>query len=126
MKNILERHTLRDLQLNWVDLQSKRKFCMREMYKGLSTNIPKVQWYGLFCNNLASPRALMALQLACHGRLATKNKLKNFGMIDDRRCCFCNEEETLNHLLFGCIEPNAIWAKILRLDSSEERTKRVE
>lgn len=73
----------------------------------------KVPWCRLFRSNTARPRVLMTMWLACHGRLATKHQLYNFGMVDNNRCCFCTNEETINHLVYGCHELKTIWSKVL-------------
>ena len=105
VKNILkQRDNLGDFNITWVGLQGNSRFCMKEMYRKLCTDDPKVPWYNLLYHSLARPRALITLWLACHGRLSTKARLKKFGLIDNAECCFCQEEETQNHLLFGCEE----------------------
>ncbi|XP_058741022.1 uncharacterized protein LOC131613364 [Vicia villosa] len=56
----------------------------------------------------------MTMWLACHGRLATRQRLFRFGMVSDNRCCLCkSDEESINHLLFVCPDTVCIWAKIL-------------
>jgi hypothetical protein len=52
--------------------------------------------------------------MACHGRLATKDKLRKFGVNLDVKCCFCNQEETLNHLFFSCTVMRHVWQKVLQ------------
>src|ERR1043165_87598 len=86
---------------------------MKEMYQKLCTDDPIVYWYNLLCHNPATPRDFITLWLACHGRRVTKARLKKFGMIDNAECCFCQEEETQNHLLFGCEELGRIWSTVL-------------
>ncbi|XP_058783773.1 uncharacterized protein LOC131658504 [Vicia villosa] len=71
-------------------------------------------WSHLMFGNFARPRAVFILWLACNGRLATKVRLKNFGMTQDDRCVFCEEKETLNHLFFSCPLLKDVWVKILR------------
>ena len=51
--------------------------------------------------------------LACHGWLVTKHQLYNFGMVESHRCCFCTNEETINHLIYGCHKLKTIWSKEL-------------
>ena len=29
--------------------------------------------------------------------------------MDSNRCCFCTNEETINHLIYGCYELKTIW-----------------
>ncbi|XP_058782985.1 uncharacterized protein LOC131657628 [Vicia villosa] len=66
------------------------------------------------CNsNKARPRALFFQWLACHKRLATKEKLAKFGIIRDTQCCFCSKIETLDHLFYSCSVMKLIWSDIL-------------
>jgi hypothetical protein len=51
--------------------------------------------------------------MACHCRLATKDRLHKFGVSVGLRCCFCNRDESINHLLFGCTELKIIWQRVL-------------
>ncbi|KHN21002.1 hypothetical protein glysoja_009310, partial [Glycine soja] len=114
MKSILKhRSSILDIQSIWDSMLEKNRFGMKEVYKSLCTNTSKVRWRNLFRGNTARPRALMTLWLACHGRLATKNRLKKFGMIEDSKCCFCPAEESINHLFYGCPELKIIWTKVL-------------
>ncbi|XP_019238418.1 PREDICTED: uncharacterized protein LOC109218508 [Nicotiana attenuata] len=54
----------------------------------------------------------MWLQL--HGRLLTADKLMQWGITVDSRCCLCqNHDETEEHLFVECQFPKAVWQKIL-------------
>ncbi|CAI8610766.1 unnamed protein product [Vicia faba] len=61
---------------------------------------------------MARPRAFV-LWLACNGRLATKDRLRRFGLINDENCIFCHQRETHNHLFFGCHTLKDVWLKVL-------------
>lgn len=55
------------------------------------------------------------MRLIAHGRLYTKDRLANWGMIEDQTCPLCNAApETISHLFFQCSTSAAIWNKILR------------
>lgn len=97
-----------DVQHLWDELQTKVKFRMKDVYNMLCSDVPKIPWCRLFQNNIARPRALMTIWLACHGRLDTKYQLFKFGLVDDNNCCFCANEETINHLFYGCHELKTI------------------
>ncbi|KAF1864425.1 hypothetical protein Lal_00021846 [Lupinus albus] len=70
-----------------------------------------VNWYRLFCGNVARPRAVMILWLAFQGRLATKDRMQRLGVVQNATCCFCSCEETLNHIFYGCAELKSIGGK---------------
>ncbi|XP_058774369.1 uncharacterized protein LOC131648649 [Vicia villosa] len=83
------------------------------MYKGLLQQEPNVDWHTLLVGNIVRPRALFYLWLTCHQKFATKTRLKKIGVDIDTKCCFCQEEETLEHLLFCCDPMTVIWQEIL-------------
>ncbi|XP_058783660.1 uncharacterized protein LOC131658373 [Vicia villosa] len=45
--------------------------------------------------------------------MATKDRLAKFEIIQDTRCCFCREDESLNHIMFQCQPLNTIWQFVL-------------
>lgn len=67
----------------------------------------------LMYGNLARPTTIFQLWIACHRRLVTKGRLYNWGMIDNIACCFCDAEESQQHLLFECVETRTIWKNVL-------------
>lgn len=83
------------------------------MYDELTKGEPKVSWRSLMYGNVARPRALIIMWLTCHGRLAVKNRLHSFGMMNDTYCCLCGQVENLNHLFFKCAEMRNIWCSVL-------------
>src|SRR3954468_18069325 len=89
-------------------------FHAKKLYNVLKDNEEKPEWRHLMFGNYARPRAVFILWLVCNGRLATKVRLKKFGLIQDDRCIFCLEKETLSHLFFCCPSLKAVWVKILR------------
>ncbi|CAK8562587.1 unnamed protein product [Lathyrus sativus] len=87
---------------------------MSRLYVKLHDCGQLVEWKNLVYGNNARPRANFILWLACHGRLATKDKLLKYGMIDNNECWFYAKEETLNHLFFECESLKNVWKEILR------------
>lgn len=73
-----------------------------------------VPWRFIFKKNIARPRALITLWLVFHGRLATKDRLKRFGILQNNMSSLCSEvEETIDHLFFGCHVTMDIWKSVL-------------
>jgi hypothetical protein len=64
--------------------------------------------------NMARPRALFIFWMACHCRLATKDRLQKFGVVVVLKCCFCHNEESISHFFFRCTELGIIWQQVLR------------
>ncbi|XP_058733794.1 uncharacterized protein LOC131605460 [Vicia villosa] len=113
-KSILNtRPHITDIREQWDNSLVAKKFYMSKMYRGLFQLEPNVVWHTLLVGNIARPRALFFLWLTCHQKLATKSRLKKFGMAIDTKCCFCQEEETKEHLFFCCEPMIAIWQDIL-------------
>ena len=113
MKGILKQRVKVQEMAQWTDLLQTNRFRVNQFYYGLLEPQPVVSWRKVFFNNEARPRALFILWLACHNRLATKERLYRFGIVNDARCAFCEEVETVQHLLFECGEMYAIWKKVL-------------
>lgn len=94
MKTVLkQRDIIMQTQL-WQTLQASDKFKAKDVYLGLREMQPKVQWRKVLYDNMVRPRPYFTLWLACHERLATKDRMKIFGMIDDDCCCFCQKQES--------------------------------
>ncbi|XP_058776968.1 uncharacterized protein LOC131651320 [Vicia villosa] len=86
---------------------------MRQVYNHLRAQDFQVPWFRIFCGNIARPRALITLWLACHGKLPTRSRLFRFGIVNYATCCFCSKEETIDHILFECNETSRIWKQVL-------------
>lgn len=86
----------------------------RHIYMKMKDNDSEhVPWKRMFYGNVARPRTLMTLWLTCHGKLPTKDKFHQFGLLDSSMCCFCSNVETIEHLFFECMELKTIWKKVL-------------
>ncbi|XP_058740873.1 uncharacterized protein LOC131613201 [Vicia villosa] len=89
------------------------KIQLKSLYiKLLATDVKPV-WKHLMFGNFARPRSVFIFWLACNGRLATKERMKRFGLIQDDRCVFCSQQETIGHLFFCCIRFRNIWERVL-------------
>ncbi|XP_058775926.1 uncharacterized protein LOC131650226 [Vicia villosa] len=91
----------------------KHKYRMKEAYKELQKHNSRVGWKSITYHNIARPRAMFILWIACNGRLATKDRLRKIGILTDDACCFCQQHETIQHLLFECNRSRTIWREIL-------------
>ncbi|XP_058749012.1 uncharacterized protein LOC131621968 [Vicia villosa] len=97
----------------WKSLGQRKECKIKVFYLHFLAQPNDVDWKGLLMGNYARPRAKMMLWLACHDRLATKDRLVKFGMIKDVKCEFCEENENLQHLFFECKGTNGIWRGVL-------------
>ncbi|XP_058783400.1 uncharacterized protein LOC131658082 [Vicia villosa] len=98
----------------WDQMQVNNRFCMKKLYDRAMEVAVEVNWKHVIQKNYARPRAILYLWLSCHGRLATKARLKRFGFIHEYTCVLCKVTvETIGHLLFECSETNKIWKEVL-------------
>lgn len=51
--------------------------------------------------------------MVLHDKLLTKDRLGRFGIITDGKCAFCDNMESLDHLLFYCETTKVMWDSIL-------------
>lgn len=78
-----------------------RKFSMKEVFAALIDYSTCVPWRFLLKDNKTRPRDLLTLWLVYHGKLATKDRLKRFNLIQDSIGSLCHEvDEIINHLFF--------------------------
>ncbi|XP_058765506.1 uncharacterized protein LOC131638998 [Vicia villosa] len=113
LKTILnQRQAAMDLPC-WNSMMLHPKFSTRIVYHELLQDLPVVQWQNLVYKNLARPKAQFILWIACNNRLPCKERLHHFGLLNSNECTFCNEIETLNHLMFECRITREIWTYIL-------------
>lgn len=85
-----------------------------KMYQSLRGEKHHVLWKKVFYKSLARPRAQFQLRLAPTERMSTKTILQKFGIITDLMCAFCSEQETLDHLYFGCRWTKDVWSHVLQ------------
>ncbi|XP_058764808.1 uncharacterized protein LOC131635498 [Vicia villosa] len=97
----------------WQEIKEWGKFSMGKMYRILQTYGSKVEWRNLQYNNNAKPRSKFMFWMACHERLATKDRLCKFGFVKDTKCGFCVKDESVNHLFFECESLKKVWKEVL-------------
>lgn len=90
-----------------------RKFETRKVYNFIKEEYPKVEWRHLLYKSFAQPRSLFVVWLACHNRLATKERLHRFDLLGNNQCDFCTQVETTDNLFFSCLRPRIIWKEVI-------------
>lgn len=115
MSNILQQtKQINSVHTVWNKMLQCMKFVMKEIYIPLIDGNIRVPLRFMLKNNIARPRALLAFRLVCHGKFATKERLKWFGLIQEGIWSLCEEvEEMINHLFFDCRIRKNIWTAIL-------------
>ncbi|XP_058780984.1 uncharacterized protein LOC131655065 [Vicia villosa] len=102
-----------EVQRYWDSSIESNQFTMGTVYKMLHMGQDRVVWYELIARNNARPRAVTCLWMACHRKLATKDRLAKWGLIQDRKCSLCDEYEDIDHLFFKCTKLKQVWMNIL-------------
>ncbi|XP_059301881.1 uncharacterized protein LOC132053793 [Lycium ferocissimum] len=68
----------------------------------------------LTCHNVAEPKHVFILWVALHGKLRTKDRLIQWGLIMDEKCVFYQVmPETAEHLFFWGNTTKGVWQSIL-------------
>ncbi|CAK8578945.1 unnamed protein product [Lathyrus sativus] len=110
-----QRDSLDVLQQVWDRAMLQQKFKSKPFNIMLNEDNEKVNWRNLIKFNQTRLRVVICLLLTCHGNLATKDRMKRFGMLQDNLCNSCKiEEESINHLLFSCSKTKDIWSDMLK------------
>ncbi|XP_058784807.1 uncharacterized protein LOC131659667 [Vicia villosa] len=98
----------------WTTAVQDKKYITARMYCELRGCQTDVNWKNVLYHNGARPRARFMLRMTLHGRIATKDRLVRFSIkVDDKCCCWCKENETLEHLFFACDTTVRIWRELL-------------
>ncbi|XP_016501732.2 uncharacterized protein LOC107820043 [Nicotiana tabacum] len=100
--------------LSEEDVQKMEKYSVKQLYKTMQGDFPKMTWRKLVYNNQGQPKWTFILRLAIQQRLSTKEKLARWGIIAEQTCSLCNKEnETVQHLFFDCETTRKIWLRLL-------------
>lgn len=102
MKGILQQvNLISAIQHIWNAMLQSNHFQMKSIYRGLLEDNIRVHWRFLLKQNSTRPRACVTLWFLCKRKLATKERLRCFGIIQGSCCSLCSEaEETVDHLFF--------------------------
>lgn len=88
LKGILKFRSLIAQSDVWERILIGDRYKTKLVYDELRGAKPNVSWKNLMYGVVVRPRAQVVMWLACHGRLATKDRLCRFGILQDRDCCF--------------------------------------
>lgn len=89
-------------------------FSIASAYESTYSRGNEVQWHGLVWNKMSIPKCSFILWLACRKALVTKDKLFDWGVVDNKACLLCNSGiETIKHILMECPFSKIVWDEIL-------------
>ena len=89
------------------------KYKTAEVWSVIRLKKEKVTWHKLVWSTSNVPKHAFISWLAVLNRLPTKDRLRAWGIDMDGSCAFCNEQETCDHLFFGCSFTKELWKKVL-------------
>ncbi|XP_074318871.1 uncharacterized protein LOC141655705 [Silene latifolia] len=90
------------LWFKWV--HSVEHYTLRQGYQWLKPDGDKVRWYPWMLNSWIIPRHTFLCWLVAQQRFLTQDRLLRMGIIQINCCFLCGlEEESHEHLFFGCI-----------------------
>ncbi|GAA0142264.1 hypothetical protein LIER_03204 [Lithospermum erythrorhizon] len=73
----------------------------------------KVWWWKLVWYNGNVPKFSFTNWMLCLGKLPTKNRLLGWNLVDNDTCCYCQANETNQHLFFQCHHSASVWRKLV-------------
>ncbi|XP_058724206.1 uncharacterized protein LOC131595758 [Vicia villosa] len=113
MKHILLlRETVNNIQKLWNIMCIQGKFKMKNVYNHM-VKVTACDWHNRMMNNPERPRAVLVMWLVCHKKLATKERLHRFGMLNSSFYFFCPNIGTIDHLFYECTKLKSIWIDVL-------------
>jgi hypothetical protein len=87
---------------------------MTSSYEGFYLGSVDFEPYHRIWKTWAPPKCKFFMWLIAHQRVWTADRLQKRGIDHPERCPFCDQEqETLDHLLVGCVFAREFWLKLL-------------
>lgn len=81
---------------------NKDNFNMSSMYRKLQNYGQKMEWRGLLYGNTVRPKLASFFGSPVIVSWPQKDRLVKFRLLDNMNCCFCAEQETMNHIFSEC------------------------
>lgn len=95
-------------------IRDMEKYSIGKVYLQMRGTMETIEWRSLVWTNVGAPKWLFIMYLAVNGRLATKDGLAKWGMIQSPLCPLCQRmNEDHDHLFFQCSYSAEVWSKLL-------------
>ncbi|KAI8532887.1 hypothetical protein RHMOL_Rhmol11G0252300 [Rhododendron molle] len=99
--------------ITW-SISSTGLYSTKHTWEAIRNKSPKVRWSSFVWYSQNVPKWAFILWVACLKRLATRDRLKRWGMQIDSLCILCSQtEESAAHLFFDCHFSRQIWESVL-------------
>jgi hypothetical protein len=97
-------------------LAANGKYSSKEAYRGFFIGSIEFEPFHIIWKTWAPPKSKFFMWLVAHKRVWTADRLQRRGMDHPERCPLCDQDqETLNHMLLGCVFAREFWFKLLLL-----------
>jgi len=96
------------------DMNNMTQYNISKVYWQMRGTKEKVEWRSLVWTNFGAPKWLFIMYLAVKRRLATKDRLAKWGIIQVLTCPLCQSvDEDHDHIFFQCAYAAEVWRSIL-------------
>jgi hypothetical protein len=97
-------------------LAANGKYSSKEAYRGFFIGSIEFEPFHIIWKTWAPPKSKFFMWLVAHKKVWIADRLQRRGMDHPERCSLCDQDqETLNHMLLGCVFAREIWFKLLLL-----------
>jgi hypothetical protein len=90
-------------------LDKKNAFTVKSTYNALTSNENGNSFKNIWKGKVP-PKIKIFLWLVANGAILTKDNMKKRQWPGEPTCYFCEQDETVNHLLFECSVAKSVWA----------------
>lgn len=111
---MLAKQYLNDDGLDIIEVMQLDQFSIKCLYSKLRDDIPRVPWRKLTCNNYGAPKWLFILNLSIHNRLYTKDKLVQWGILDNQTGVLCRKSRKQLNIFVECNFSDTRWRKMMQ------------
>jgi hypothetical protein len=94
---------------------SSGKFSVQSLYAIVNDRGVKHVYTPVMWNILVPSRVHIFLWLLANNKTLTRDNLEKRKKLDDNRCLFCNELESVVHLFFECCVAKLVWNEIAEI-----------
>ena len=121
MRKILQLRSLAQRFVEWKDgaeiwKWQGSKYSAAAVWNEIRPKQEKQVWHRFLWSSLSIPKHVYITWMAILNRLPTVDRLASWGMAVDELCCLCQQEnESSDHLFFGCDYAKTIWKRIMQL-----------
>ena len=77
-----------NIKVEWV-LATNEQFSVNSAWNALRVHHPIVQWHNIVWHKDSVPRCSFVLRLVCRDRIRTKDKLLQWGCVNEAGCILC-------------------------------------